>query len=380
MFDPIAFQPEIWDRLRKIIQSGRIGSAYLFNGPEGSAKEATALAFAAALNCHNNQLLCGRCTSCIRFNSLQHEHLSIILPLPREKNTINKDTDVLSIIGQKNEKLLTELLQQKGQDPFLKIKLPKAKRILINSIRDLREKLYLRSVEQGYKIVLLFDAHYLSAGDGASANALLKLLEEPPVKTTIILVTDHRVRLLSTIQSRCQQIDFPPLSDDVIRAYLSSTDPTFAELAFIAFLADGNIQRARYFSTRKSADIITAMKDQLEVVINNNGDIWRQYINKMARWGRDNQNEFKFQLFLLQKWCQQAMRMKNELPAELARNGMAAQLETFMHSFPDANLAQANIVIEETIDAIEKNVYMPLSVTNMLIQIQQHLHGENRYE
>jgi len=68
---------------------------------------------------------------------------------------------------------------------------------------------------------LIFDAHYLSIGDGASANALLKILEEPPGKTTFILVTDHKSILLPTIQSRCQQIDFPPLSDEKLNPILN---------------------------------------------------------------------------------------------------------------------------------------------------------------
>jgi len=139
IWDPSFYQPNVWNRLLKIIQSNRIGSAYLFSGPEGSGKEALAVSFASALNCLGEDILCGTCTSCKRFATLQHEHLHIVTPLPRVKEGVDRDTDVLTIIGKNNEELLTNLLQKKGSDPFVKIRLPKSNRILINSIRELRK-------------------------------------------------------------------------------------------------------------------------------------------------------------------------------------------------------------------------------------------------
>ena len=109
--------------------------------------------------------------------------------------------------------LLTESIQNKSKDPFYKISIPRASRILIQSIRELRKSLYLKGSPSGRKLVIIFDAHLLSVGQGEAANALLKILEEPPENTTLILVTDHQSLLLPTILSRCQLIQFPPLSD-----------------------------------------------------------------------------------------------------------------------------------------------------------------------
>jgi len=55
IFDAAHYQPDVWKRIKKIIASNRVGSAYLFSGPEGSGKEATALAMGAALNCQTMQ-------------------------------------------------------------------------------------------------------------------------------------------------------------------------------------------------------------------------------------------------------------------------------------------------------------------------------------
>lgn len=376
-WDPVIYQKHVWNRLVKIITSNRIGSAYLFSGPEGSAKEATAISFAAALNCQGEDILCGTCSSCKRFSSLQHEHLHVVTPLPREKDTVDRDTDVLTIIGKSNQELLTDLLQEKGKDPFLKIKLPKANRILINSIRELRKKLYLKSVDKGIKTVLIFDAHYLSVGDGASANALLKILEEPPKKTTLILVTDHKALLLPTILSRCQQIDFPPLSNDLIKAYLESGGVSSKESEFYAILADGNIQRAKYLQKQPEKEILAEMKEQIEAIVNSNNADWRKYINGMSRLVRSDSDEFKFKLFLAQTWFLQTYRLKQNLQAPLVLHGFADSVSSFSNSFPKADYAAINSSIEDTINSIDKNFYMPLKLTNMLIDIQHHLQGKN---
>ncbi len=375
IFHPFKYQQGVWDRLLKIIDSNRIGSAYLFSGPEGAAKEALALSFAGALNCQGETSLCGQCSSCKRFSSLQHEHLHIITPLPRTKDSVDKTTDVLRIIGPKNEELLIELMGSKGKDPFIKIRLPRSSRILINSIRELRQKLFLKSVEKGFKIVLIFDAHYLSMGSGESANALLKILEEPPGKTTLILVTDHKSLLLPTIQSRCQQIDFPPLSDEVIKSDLESNGISPEKSSFYAILADGNIQRARFLKERPVEDIFLEMKHQVESIINPDSDTWRKYIQSMSRLAHSDPGEFKFKLFLVQTWLLQMYRLTQNLKAPLLENGFSDTADSFTESFPHADFSGMNSMIENTILSVEKNAYMPLKVTNMLIEIQHRLQG-----
>ena len=84
---------------------------------------------------------------------------------------------------------------------FHKINVPKARRITIDSIRFLRKSLYLKSQASGRKIVIIFDAHLLTEGGGESANALLKMLEEPPGNTSLILVTSNKSKLPLTIIS-----------------------------------------------------------------------------------------------------------------------------------------------------------------------------------
>ena len=135
------------------------------------------------MNCEApNTLPCDRCPSCQRFKQLQHEKLKLVFPLPAPK----KKTETEAEFDSSSLGLVAEAIKKKADDPFYKIQIPKANRILIQSIRDLRKTLYLKSDNPGRKMVLFFDAHLLSAGQGEAANALLKILEEPPGTTTLM--------------------------------------------------------------------------------------------------------------------------------------------------------------------------------------------------
>ena len=209
-FDLISSQKDTWCRLVKKSESGNIANAYLFSGPIGSGKEGLALIFAQLLNCNSSKTeICFQCDSCIRFKNLQHEKLKIIIPLPAPKSNID---DYSGLITDE----YIEAIKKKSLNPFYKIKIPKSKRILIQSIRHIRKTIYLNQNNSGRNIILIFDSELLCEGQGESGNALLKILEEPPNNTTIILVSDHKEMLFETIISRCQSIEIPPLPDKYI--------------------------------------------------------------------------------------------------------------------------------------------------------------------
>ena len=229
-------QKSIWERIILSKKNNRIGSAYLFLGPNGSGKEATALKFSAYLNCNDGKLHpCGVCGSCKKSLAFQHENSHLIIPTPSGKK--------LSEDGIKN--ILLNEKKLKANNPFYKITLPKAKTIPISDIRNLKKELFLKSIDKGRKIILIFDAHMLCTGDASSANALLKILEEPPENTTFILVSDYKGQLLPTILSRCQIINFPPIKNEKIISYLTSNGVDGVLAEFAANMCEGNMHFAQ---------------------------------------------------------------------------------------------------------------------------------------
>ncbi len=98
----------------------------------------------------------------------------------------------------------------------------KKKEISVEQSRELREKFYNRSWLNGYKIAIIDEAELLNEESG---NALLKIIEEPPSKSIIFLLTENDSLLLPTIRSRCQVFQFSPVSDkEIEKLILDSSD------------------------------------------------------------------------------------------------------------------------------------------------------------
>lgn len=180
MFDPaLRGHGEIRKRIHDRTQSGRLSGSMLFTGPDGIGKRRVALELAQRELCFRRSA-CGQCEGCRPFRAD---------PLPVE---------------------LPNLLRIAPEG--------KAGLIKIGMIRedDLVEGGVIRWAHQApppgcHRWILVEDAHRLN---GASANMLLKILEEPPEGTHFLLITHRPEAMLSTIRSRCERIAFHPLEPD----------------------------------------------------------------------------------------------------------------------------------------------------------------------
>ncbi|KAA9356314.1 DNA polymerase III subunit [Larkinella humicola] len=227
--------------LTRAVQTNHLAHAQLFDGPPGSANLALALAFATFINCENRQELpdgladsCGRCPSCTKMNKLVHPDLSIIFPVAGSKVTSESFmADWRKFVAQHPYRVLDEWLAaisiKQGNIP-------------VEEARELMGKLSLKAYEGEYKIVLIWCAENLHT---ATANALLKLLEEPPARTLFLLVTNQSDKLLITILSRTQRVAVQAFSDDEVathlRQHLNLPEKRAREMAY---LADGNLSEA----------------------------------------------------------------------------------------------------------------------------------------
>ena len=217
-FESIVGQEKPVRLLSNIIQKGKIPHALLFTGIEGVGKREAANVFAMACNClaatfpnqtfsdqgidHEREARppspCGVCKSCRKIISGNHP-------------------DVISIQPEKAH-------------------------IRIGQIRDLCHMLAMKPYEARYRVVIISDAHTLNPGAG---NALLKVLEEPPDRTVLVLTAYHLHDLLPTIASRCQHIRFNPISHDALTNVLVTKEGISArEADLLATLAKGSLTGA----------------------------------------------------------------------------------------------------------------------------------------
>src|SRR5210317_1449692 len=194
----------IKEKLLRTIESGKVAHAQMFSGPEGSANMALALAYATLLNCTDktNRDACGECPSCQKINKFIHPDLHFVFPVSAAKNKTGKDVISDSFIAEWRSFLAQnpyggamEWSQEFGGEN-------KQLNISREESRNILKKLTLKSFEGEYKVMLIWLAEYMHP---AAANALLKLLEEPPEKTVFLLVTYDSEQIIGTILSRVQQ-------------------------------------------------------------------------------------------------------------------------------------------------------------------------------
>ena len=368
-------QETIWRQLVSIYKRDKIANSYLFHGSEGVGKEAMAIKFASLLNCHQaDDKPCLSCESCIKFNSLQHSNLTIICPFPIEKK-ISKDDSPIKALSPKTVDLLSQLILKKGKDPYFKLKLPRANNILINSIREIRKKIYLKNVELGQKMILIFEADKLMSQEGSSGNALLKILEEPPDLTTFILCTEKPQRLADTIHSRCQTIFFPPILDSQIESYLKSElKISEHEALLITRLSQGNLMIARQLANSDIADINEFVQSMVSWIASKNENGWRKFLSHVSTNYRSNPSHLNFQFKLLSFWFRDALDdQKSCGNSKYIMSIMGDQIKEFNVMFPNADYTKIIVAIEKCANSLRQNFQLNLVVMNLLIEIRDGL-------
>ncbi|MEE9167289.1 MAG: DNA polymerase III subunit [Candidatus Neomarinimicrobiota bacterium] len=376
-FRSLVDQQAVWDRLTAAFRNGRISSAYLFQGPAGTGKEGFALKFAALLNCRNpGKDPCGECPSCTKFGALQHPNLTLVVPLPRDRD-IKKDDPPARALSDKTLATLQKLTAKKGSDPYCKIDLPRANTILLVSIRYIRKKIYLKSIESGRKMIILFDAHKLMTQQAESGNALLKILEEPPADTTFVLTTEYPERLSETIRSRCQGIYFPPVPEkDIVHLLTETMGKEESEALLIAHFSQGNVRTARSLAREKLEELDALLDSLIDWTTSGSGSGWRSFLHHGISVYRTDAGEFSFHLQLLSYWFRDAMYLqKGDGDAELILGRREARIREFAKKYPDANFPEIISSVETCTHSLSRNRNINLVLTNLLLDIELNLKG-----
>ena len=198
-------------QLRTVVREGRIAHAQLFAGPAGVGKLALAIAYAQYLACphRTEEDSCGVCPNCLQYAKLQHPDLHFAFPIVK-----SDEGDVCDAYAEKWLGLVTES-KYLDLDDWYRVMGVETKQGMIyeKESSEILRKLSLKSFSGGYKIMIIWQPEKMNT---TCANKLLKLLEEPPVMTLFLLVSEQPEQLLSTIISRTQEVRIPRLSEDVI--------------------------------------------------------------------------------------------------------------------------------------------------------------------
>ena len=176
VFADVIGQEHVTVPLSNALETGRTHHAYLFSGPRGCGKTSSARIMARSLNCEKGPTPnpCGQCQSC---------------------------TDLVA----------------NGPGSLDVIELDAATHGLVDDARDLRDKAFFAPVHSRYKIYIIDEAHQLGPG---AANALLKVVEEPPAHVIFIFATTEPDKLIATIRSRTHHYPFRLVPPGVLALHL----------------------------------------------------------------------------------------------------------------------------------------------------------------
>src|SRR5690606_27693999 len=237
---------DIKDKLITAIQTNHLAHALLIHGPEGSAILKMAIALSTYLLCENpgSQDACGQCGSCQKMAKLIHPDVNFTFPVPSKTKEEQKREE-----ENKSENILVSwrrFVLQSGygnlQDWIAHNAFTKQLAISREAGKNIIQTVGLKSFEGGYKIIVIW---YPELMHPTAANALLKVLEEPPEKTLFLLIANQPDQLLNTILSRTQKILVRSFRDDEVRSQLLSEGLCGEEASLqIAPLADGSMREA----------------------------------------------------------------------------------------------------------------------------------------
>jgi DNA polymerase III subunit gamma/tau len=176
VFADVIGQEHVTVPLSNALETGRTHHAYLFSGPRGCGKTSSARIMARSLNCEKGPTPnpCGQCQSC---------------------------TDLVA----------------NGPGSLDVIELDAATHGLVDDARDLRDKAFFAPVHSRYKIYIIDEAHQLGPG---AANALLKVVEEPPAHVIFIFATTEPDKLIATIRSRTHHYPFRLVPPGILALHL----------------------------------------------------------------------------------------------------------------------------------------------------------------
>lgn len=331
--------------------------ALLFHGPEGVGKEAMALELAKALFCQQDEIYCNTCSDCKRVGQLSHPDLILIYPAPKQP---------------KNEELQS-IRESIVKNPYFRAQPWANPSILIDMIRNLKKTVSMTSYENKGRVVLILDAHRMTT---EAANSLLKILEEPLGRLTLVLISSQASLLLPTIVSRCQQIRFDPLPwQDIEDALITREKVTADQAKIVARMSFGSYQRALELLDEDVDQKQNLMIDTLRKVLLPDLEIL-SLVESLVN--QQEKKTIKELIALMLVWFRDAMVMEllgneSDYKEKIINIDRQETLKKFVSSLERIDYDQVISKIEHAIELIDRNVYINLALLQLLFELKKYL-------
>ena len=380
LFNETIGQNHIKSHLLKSIENARISHAQLFVGKTGSGILPIALAYAHAILASNHPLGSKAYENCSsKVANLAHPDLHFVFPV-NTNSKVKKHPfsdlfmeDWRAFVSKNPYGSLYQWLA------FLGIE-KKQGSINVDEANQMLKKLSLKAYQGGHKIMIIWMADRMNS---ACANKILKLVEEPPKKTILLLLTEHEEKIIETIQSRCQKLHFPLLSqEDISNHLISQRDVEPKKAKKISHLSGGDYQHALNLINNLGDDAVFEhwFVDWVRTAFKAKGN--KNSINALISWseeiakeGRETQKKFL-------GYCQETFRqalLKNYRADSLLffdAPNTKFSIEKFAPFVHQNNIFEISEALEIASYHIERNGNAKIIFTDLSIKLTRLLHAK----
>lgn len=365
--------------LARVHAAGGLPAALLLYGLRGVGKQRLAHWIAQLQVCESPgaEGPCGACRACRLALGLEHPDIHWYFPIPRPKGVSgDRLADAL-------ESARADALAELREQPLRPSQADELRGLYLGLVRSLRRRAHLTPTMAPVQVFIVADAEYLVPQEASpeAANALLKLLEEPPGGSRFVLTSGEPGRLLPTIRSRSVPLHVAPLPLETVAAFLQerrAVEPDTARWAAelgqgsigraLGFLPDGNDAGPQEALRQEALEIVEA------ALADGRGAGWSAALGYPPAGARKLVELFAF----VEEWlrdvaavaagCEERVRSKDVLP-HLRKLVRGAGVE-------GAAAAAALPAVEEARELARGNVNPQLIVSGLVRRLRNHLHGE----
>ncbi len=371
LFSNVVGQQLAKNGLLKMWHNNVFPHALLIVGAEGTGGLPMALALAQYIFCENKTETdaCGYCAGCSKASKLEHADLHLSFPsiTPKSGKAMSRlyIQEFREFVKQSPYGTTYDWLQHINAEN-------KQGNITAEECREIIESLNLKSYEGGKKVLLMWRPEYL----GREGNILLKLIEEPPADTILILIAENTEDILPTIRSRTQDIKLAPIgATDIADALVTRMDTEPRRAAQIGHIAMGSYTEALRLLRHTENDLFPDVRNLFNSIFTKDGLGIGRFADEWSKAGREQQKNFLHYIIQL---LEQAVRVRyrpdvvKELPDAEAQfvQKLAATKITF------EGFGLMSQAISDTIFYIERNAHSKTQLHAMAIRLQYIIKGQ----
>jgi DNA polymerase-3 subunit delta' len=349
-------------QLRASIAAGRLPHSLILAGPQGAGKYTLALLLAQALNCEQHPRssdgladICATCSHCQRI--AEAADLDARIAEAVETRDTMRETD----------KKETRILIQTHPDVLVIPPDPPQLRIKIDQVRSLLEHVYYRPAQGERKVFIFTSTAFMKE----AANALLKVLEEPPPYAHIIICAENPGELLPTIRSRCGVVRLGAIPAAEIESTLATRRRELkpAERTLVARLAQGAMGRALSFDiaayTTARADALTLL--DYAITAPDHTTLFK--VTETYRGGADGAEKTVILLRALSTLLEDLLLIRSGHAEDIRNTDIAPRLAQFADSVTFDWIDSAVRSLDAVESGMRRNLLRPLSLDSFATQL-----------